>query len=364
MAFPREKSEWPPKDWQFWYQKYYEWAAWYSGDPEELLRFYGSVFDNTYQGRIWAKMEKAERSEIVHMPLAGDIAAMSAGLLFSEAPDIQYDPKNLGGDRITDFIKENGLLNMFLEGAEMAAALSGVFWKLNAEPDLVQIPVLTLLTPAQVLPEFWYGRLWAATSYRVVKSDPQSGKIWRLFEDRRRENGQLAIRYRLYEGRSDNVGRIVDFESVADVEELNLVDTSFAIEGLGMGYIPNMRPNRLRPGSPLGVNDYHSCISLLDSLDAAWTSWMRDIELGMGQIFIDESLLDANGNFSKLQKAFVKLKMDTAKFASDGKYEPVKEVQFNIRVEEHLKTCSNLARSGYHHPLRLQSPDIRVQHRW
>ena len=351
MAFPTPNSEWPPKDWQYWFKKYYEWAAWYSGDPEELLRFYSAAFDNTHKNRLWAKMEKEERSEVVHMPLAGDIATMSANLLFSEAPDIQYDRDKGGGDRIADFIKENGLINVLLEASEMSAALSGVYWKLNAVPSLIKLPILTILTPAQVFPEFTYGRLNAATSYRIVKEDDH-GKIWRLFEDRRRENGKLAVRFKLYEGTSDKVGKVVAFDAVADVEQIDLVDMAYEMDGLGMGYVPNMRPNKLRPGSALGINDYHGCISLLDSLDAAWTSWMRDIELGMGQIFVDEDLLDENGKYSKLQKAFVKLKMDTAKWSDGGKYEPVKEVQFDIRHEAHQKTCESLvqdivSRCGY-----------------
>ena len=92
---------------------------------------------------------------------------------------------------------------------------------------------------------------------------------------------------------------------------------------------------------------------MMDSLDIAWTSWLRDIELGMAQIFIDEELLTKNQNqttgevvqlnkFSKYQRAFVKLNLTGWKMGGDSGVKPIEQVQFNIRMEEHKNTCEQI----------------------
>ncbi len=359
MSFPTPKTEFPPKAWQYWFKKYAEWAAWYSGDPERLLQFYTAMFPSTEEGKFWASQEKEERSSVVHLPAAGDIASMSANLLFSESPVFQYNQKASGGDRIETFIKENGLLNALLEGAELAAAFSGVFLKLDIEPDLVKIPILSIRTPQQAFPVFRRGRLWEVTFYRVVLEE-KDRYVWRLFENRRRENGQCVIEYKLFRGKSDDVGQERSLDELDETSRLGLENVTYNIDGLACVYVPNMRPNKLAPGSALGINDYSSCITLLDSLDFAWSSWMRDIELGMSQILVDEELLDFTDKqghpvdrpkFSKLQKAFVKLNLSPWRINGE-KVKPIEQIQFDIRVDEHSKTCEALVheiitRCGY-----------------
>lgn len=346
MAFPKNPKAWPPREWSTWYRVWDELAAWYSGDPARLLNFYTSSIFSSFQdtdlGRYWAHVEAEERREAVHLPLAGDIAQTSASLLFSEAPDIQYKDSDEAGKRIKAFLAENGFINTLLEGAEMAAALSGLFLKLDADPSLSGLPILTIRTPLNAMPEFASGRLKAVTFWREAKQD-EAGAIWRLFEDRRIEGGKLNIRFKLYKGTSTHLGREVELESIEEVRTLNLEDRVLDMPVLGCVYIPNMRPNRLMPGSPLGESDFRTSIGLMDSLDFAWSSWMRDIELGIAQIFVDESLLDGEGKFSKFQRVFTKLNLDANKIGGE-KYEPIKEIQFKLRVDGHMKTCDSLTR--------------------
>lgn len=353
MPFPKEGTAWPPDDYRPWYNKIKEWATWYSGDPQALLNLYSSqqFFPDNDWGRFWARIEAEERANAVHLPVAGDIASTSANLLFSEAPIINYDPKAAGGDRIEMFIKENGLLNILLEAAETAAAMSGVFLKLDVDPELVKIPLLSIISPLQAIPYFWRGRLWEVLFFRTVK-ETDSGAVWRLFELRKRENGKLVIEYKLYKGTDDRVGREVDMRSIDETADLGLEPVTYAIDGLACVYIPNMRPNRLMPGSPLGINDYSGAISLMDSLDFAWSSWMRDIEMGMAQVLVDEEILekpqggfvnqDTNkARFNKFQRAFIKLNMSPWRMGGEN-VKPIEQVQFDIRVDEHMKTCESL----------------------
>jgi len=355
MSFPEPGTAFPPVDYQSWYNRILEWSAWFSGDPQQLLDLYSSTiyFPDTDIGRFWARMEASERSGCVHLPVAGDISATSANLLFSEAPIFSYDEKASGGDRIIDFMKENGFLNLILEAAELSTALSGVFLKLDVEPDLVKIPVLSIITPLQAIPYFWRGRLWKVLFFRTVLEEQGGSIVWRLFELRYRENKKLVIEYRLYKGSNDRVGHVMDLNSIDETANLGLEDITFDIDGIGCVYIPNMRPNRLIPGSPLGINDYSGVITLMDSLDFAWTSWIRDIELGMAQLLIDEELLEhpdgsyltqeteSKAKFNKFQKAFIKLNLSPWRMG-DENVKPIEQVQFDIRTDAHMKTCETL----------------------
>lgn len=354
MPFPKPGSKFPPEDFREYYNRMLEWEAWYSGDPQRLLNLYSSslYFPNTDLGRFWARMEAEERSGCVHLPVAGDVASTSANLLFSEVPEFAYNQDAPGGDRITDFIKENGFFNVLLEAAEMAAAMSGVFLKLDIEPDLLKLPIVSIVTPLQALPYFWRGRLWEVLFFRTVRED-SDGKRWRLFELRSRQGSHLLIQYKLFRGTIDNVGIEADLQSIDETATLGLEDVAYEMPGLGCVYVPNMRPNRLMLGSPLGINDYSGVITLMDSLDFTWTSWMRDIELGMAQLLIDEDLLSrgpeggivnqdtSSPRFNKFQKAFVKLNLAPWRLGGEN-VRPIEQVQFDIRVEAHFRTCESL----------------------
>jgi len=351
-----KNKEWPPEGWQSLYDRLDELAVWYGGDPNHLLRYYESKVNPHKIDFYWGMKWEEETREAVHLPIAGDIAQMSANLLFGEAPDIQYGLDDKGAKisddmvaRVKTFIDENGLINLLLEGAEMAAALSGIFFKLDYDPILSDTPLLTTRSPQQAFPEFRSGRLWAVTFHREVKTE-QSGAIFRLFERRHIENKKLNITYKLYKGTSSQLGREMGLDSIEETKDLNLQDEVINIPVLGVVYIPNMKPNKLIPGSPLGDGDYRSCVGLMDSLDFVWSSWLRDIELGLGQLIVDEGLLQ-DGKISKLQRVFVKLNMEPIRLGSE-KYEPIKPIQFQIRTDDHMKACDTLVRniigmSGY-----------------
>lgn len=350
--FPVENSKFPFENWTYWFDKYDEWSAWYSGSNERLLKYYTNKMtelDST-DNLFFAKLEKEERANVVHMPAAGDIASMSSNLLFSEPPVITMSKDNTS-DVIKSFIEENSLNSFLLESGELAAALSGVFLKLNFEKRLTDLPILTMINPEFSFPSFLYGRLWEVLFYREVRIEKEGTVIYRLFENRSRINDgkDLQIEYKLYKGTGTKVGKVVDLNSIPETENLNLADIVInKIDGLGVIYVPNMRPNKLQPGSSLGINDYSSVISMMDSLDLAFSSWVRDIELGMGQLFIDEELTTRHdnitgetsvmGKFSKFQKCFVNINLSNYKMGSDS-IDPIKAIQFEMRTEEHMRSC-------------------------
>lgn len=352
--FPAENEKFPFENWAFWMDKYDEWSSWYSGSNEELLKYYTNKMtelDST-DNLFYAKLEAEDRANVVHLPAASDIASMSSNLLFSEPPVITYSNENTK-EIIKSFIEENSINSFLLESSEIASALSGVFLKLNFEKRLTDLPILTMINPNTCFPIFLYGRLWEILIYREVRIEKEGTVIYRLFENRSRVNdgADLKIEYKLYKGTGTKVGKIVDLNSIKETESLNLEDLIInKIYGLGVVYVPNKRPNVLKPGSPLGINDYSTVISLMDSLDMAYSSWVRDIELGMGQLFIDEELTtrtdDVTGltntinKFSKLQKCFINIDLSNYKMGNES-IDPIKVVQFEMRTEEHLRSCEH-----------------------
>jgi A118 family predicted phage portal protein len=363
--FLNEKSSFPPtQSTQFWDLKYREWSAWYSGDPQMLLSFYTIVAagTGTNEERFWARIEEEERAGIVHLPAAGDISETSANLLFSEQPKYKYNEEGKAGERIKDFISENGFDNILLEGAELAAALSGCILKLDMDKDLSKLPIVSVLTPLQFYPTFRRGRLSEVLFFREVKAN-NAGMVWRLFENRRIENNSLIIEYQLHKGTCDKVGKIVPFDSIEETANIDYSPVIYNTPILGCVYIPNKKPNKFEPGSSLGINDYSGCITLMDSLDFAWTSLLRDIELGMSQVFIDEELLTRDkvttsgetvytNRFSKFAKSFINLNLTSWKMGGESGAKAIDMCQFNIRVDEHLKAIKELfinivSNSGY-----------------
>lgn len=352
--FLPENSEFPPAEWIYINDKWKEYEAWYSSDPERILKYNMeklSIEDIRYDNSFWGQLQKETYSNAVKVPSAADIAAASAGLLFSEPANFMYDKKSQQGERIDNFFEENGFDNFLLESAEICSAISGCFLKLDIDTRLSQFPIISVMTPLQAFPTFLRGRLWEVLFYRTVKIEKNT-TYYRLFENRKREGKNLTIEYKLYKGTNDKVGNVVDLNFLEETANLNLKPEIYNnIDGLGVVYIPNLRPNKLMLGSPLGANDFGISLGMMDSLDLAWNSWIRDIELGMGQIFIDEELLIKEeqsifgdnktmlNKFSKFEKCFINLNLSQSKFSGDN-VKPIECSQFEMRVDEHLKSCN------------------------
>lgn len=363
--FLKDNSTFPPQEWEFWYQKYEEWGAWYSGSPQQLLDFYKQKIPDTYYRTnelFWAGADIETFASAVNCPLSGDIAQTSSNLLFSEMPLITYDKTSKSGQRIDGFIKDNNVFSLFQEGAEISAALSGCFLKLDIDNSISNYPILSIINPKQAFPTFAYNRLKEICFYSEIRREQGNTVIYRLFENRKNENGNLIIEFKLYKGTSEKIGNeisIETFDETADCKDKVLNN----MIGLGVVYVPNMRPNKIIPSSYLGINDFSGCISLLDMLDMEWSSMARDIYIGLGQIFVDEELLsrDQNlytaegksylNNFSKFQKTFIKLDFSKKNMSGDNS-KPIESIQFDMRIQEHLQAIEGLiveiiGRCGY-----------------
>jgi A118 family predicted phage portal protein len=357
---------WPPPELRCVVDKLAVWSAWYCGEPDQLAAVYGgqtghdpsgtgffasqtggfkATVGRAVQRWFWGQRPpQGERRTKLHVPLASDIAATSADLLFSEPPSITVD------DPATqvrlDELVDDGVHATLLEAAEIDAALGGVYLRVCWDRELADRPWLSAVHPDAAVPQWRWGRLVAVTFWRVLATSGET--VVRHLE--RHEPG--AILHGVYEGDADTLGRRVPLTEYPDTaalaEALTDGDTiATGITDLTAEYVPNMRPNRVWRSTPagayLGRADIQGSEPLLDALDETYTSWMRDIRLAKGRLIVPSVYLQSQGRgrgatFDADQELFTGLEM----LPQQGAATPITISQFAIRVAEHEATARAL----------------------
>lgn len=354
MPLPEDKAPWPPLGHKKIFERLERSSAWYTGDPEELSRIYGgssvpvvnrpSQFRGGLVGAVsrmfWGQpIPINEPRTKLHIPLAGDIATTSTDLLFSEAPALAADD-TATQDWLTEVI-DDGLHTTLLEAGDVASGLGGVFLRLVWDRELSPRPWLDAVHADSAIAEFRWGRLVAVTFWTVIHADDDV--YVRHLE--RREPG--VILHGVYVGDRDSLGKRVDpsaFPETAQYSGDNAVVAT--VPGLSAWYVPNMRPARqwrnLPAATGLGAADCAGVEPELDALDETWSSWMRDIRLGKGRVFVPESMLESSGPgrgaaWDPDREIYSTLAMLPSKDRSQLTLN-----QFDIRVDEHERTADRL----------------------
>src|SRR5690625_7921618 len=98
------------------------------------------------------------------MPLAQDSCSTSAGLLFSETPRIETD-----SERVHEFIDDSLFESRLIEAADMAAALGGVYIKIDTDPDVSHHSLITMRPPLVSKPSFMGGKDHSLVFFRLLK---------------------------------------------------------------------------------------------------------------------------------------------------------------------------------------------------
>ncbi|MFF3353373.1 phage capsid protein [Streptomyces sp. NPDC002917] len=350
MALPDNGAPWPPPQWAPIYAEMRVDDAWYSGDRARLAQVYANSPRHEERRTLWGRrrQQPTKREQRLHVPLPGDIASTSADLLFATMPTVTVDD-TATQDRLGVLLDDGRVQQTLLGGAEQAAALSGVFLRVTWDRDLTDRPLLTVMQPDGAVPEFRFGMLRAVTFWREL-SGSTTQTVFRHLE--RHESG--SIRHGLYEGGPDNLGRAVPLTAHPDTEGLiasldadgDGQTISTGIRDLTAAYVPNMLPNRLHRGSPVGRSDYAGGVhGLFDALDETWTSWMRDIRLARARLIVPDGYLRSNGrgegaSFDDDREVFQQLNIPPTEGGG------ITLSQFAIRVDEHRATVEAIVRQA------------------
>lgn len=376
MPLPVSGGAWPPPHMQFVLGKWAPWAAWYSGDPNELARVYeGTPYStstysmppgstaaeffkpSTYRGGLVGKVARwfwgtpptpGEQRTKVHVPAAGRLATLSADVLFGDPLILKAAPGAAQDDTQArlDAYAVDGLQNVLRSAAEVAAAFGGVYLRACWDTDVADAPFTTFVQPDAAVPEWVHGRLRAVTFWRDVHVEDST--VWRHLE--RHEPG--AIMHGLYEGTREELGRrvpLTEHHTTAPIAAA-LTDGDTIVTGvpsLTASYIPNMTPNRWtrRPDAAHhGRSDFDGIETLFDSLDETWSSLMRDIRLGKARLVVNSAVLESagpgqGGVLDLDREVLMPLRLGPGG-ASDGT--GLTMAQFAIRTAEHLETARAL----------------------
>lgn len=369
MSLPEYKGAWPPKPWDQAQDAYQLWSSWVSGDTVALERLYQQwpqgvpIRASQLMGgvvgalsRFWFGRPQFQSStRKLHVPAPADVARTSADLLFGSPPQwvlSEGDASNLetARDRLNQLLEGPDSVAVLLEAAEIQAALGGVYLRLWYDTDVTDKVMLGAVAPDCAIPEWRYGKLSAVTFWTVV-CDDKSG-VWRHLE--RHEPGQIY--HALYKGDRGDIGRLMpltDQDATAWAADLVDQNSSIAtnVDGLTACYVPNMRPSRMWrnvPGlSSLGRSDFEGIEQLFDQLDAAYSSWMRDLDLAKARLFVAQELLEDNGPgkgsmFDPEQAIFTPVPSDGMALNDEQGAKLVQAQQFEIRHAEHQATCQAL----------------------
>lgn len=380
MPLPQESTPWPPPAVADLSTKWREWSAWWSDDTDALASLYGGAYTMARPsergglaaaiGRIGRRMFWGEgRTDLtrrpdrkLHVPIAGDLCQASADLLLSEPPSIAVsaDPPAEGTDpyaatreRLQE-LTGSAFHAALVSGAETGAALGGTYlrvtWDKVSHPEG---PFITTVDYDAAVPEFRWGRLTALTLWHVVRED--GNVVWRHLERHEIDpaTGHGVIVHGLYQGTAERLGHAHPLEDhPVTAPFADLVDENSAIStgspGLAVVHWPNATPNRAwrthALGRHLGRSDLEGLEGLLDALDEAYTSLMRDIRLGRAMLMVPRTMLETHGpgGGMSFDHAEVYSPVTVAPSTAADASLQVEQVQFNIRVAEHEATIALL----------------------
>jgi len=381
MPLPTTDAPWPPEELAAVTPRLAEWDAWYVGTPERLEAVYGrGVTDSRDRwdrprpsgplGRLWTRMwwgrqatSSSHRGDHLHIPVAADLARVSADLMYSEPPTIVATTGSVQTQERLDEYVEHGLHDALASGAEVGAALGGRYHRVTWDPARgTGRSFVTTVDADAAWPEFEWGTLKAVTFWRVVRTSGQ--QVWRHLERHELDSmGMGVVLHGLYEGTTERLGHAVPLDEHPDTASYaGRVDSDGVLvaprtPGLCVVYIPNRTPSkewRTNPtGRHLGESDWAGPImGLMDATDEAYSSLWRDIRLGKGRIIVPESMLDSRGpgqgaSFDLDREVYEGVRRPPLE--GDTGQGLITPQQFDIRVEEHLAAVEDSVRRTISH---------------
>lgn len=332
------KTAWPPSDIKPYIDQATAAAAWWSGDVDQLKNT-SDAGGTTGRRRFWQRRKQSDQSKAtshLHAPLAGDIAAVSAELLFGDPPALETDDTAANAE-LENLTEKLGLPNVYLEAAETTAATGGCYLRAAWDTQVADHALTQTYPQTHAVPDFRYGRLVAATLWEDVHV--AGAEVWRHLE--RHEKGRIL--HGLYVGSPSELGTPVPLAAHPQTETLTpeVVLPGRLADRLMVRYVPNVLPNRRYPWKPIGRPDWSGAEDFLDAVDEAWTSLMRDVRLGQAHITVPQEWLEATGGRPGQTTT---LDMDTEVFTafniadSQDQASAFTMYQPDIRTTEHVDT--------------------------
>lgn len=372
MPLPETNVAWPPPQFKEFFDLLDIYDGWYAGDVDRLASTYrhtpithraqlnGGLVGAATRAWLGKPPAGGEMRSRLHIPLAADIATLSADYLFGEAPRVVFP-----GDRSKDGSSERDQLqdraekvintarfhSTLLEAGEVSAALGGAYLRLVWDRERLKAVGAEAVHADAAVPTFRFGQLEEVIFWSELPKGSDETVVYRHLENHRRG----VIEHGLYAGTSDRLGKRVPFEDRSETAWLaapgvtnDLAEIPTNVDGLTAAYIPNMRPNaqfRRTPGLQLlGQSDFAQITQLFDAVDEVWSSWMRDIRIAKARIVVAQEYLQSSGfgqgaRFDYDREVYEGMNTLTG---PNGQGFGFHAHQFQIRIEEHAGTVRDL----------------------
>lgn len=334
-------EKFPPVDWLW--KTYARNAAWYSGDPKRLRMEAVGMGLHPF----WTSDEEIK----IHVPIAADISALSAGMIFADSPVVTCEDKNTQ-QRIDDIMQLAGMYSVLLQAAELGSAYGGVFLKWSW--DIADgFPRLTAVPADAGMPYWQGGKVSRIKLWNIVREE-EGGTVYRLQEEYTPDG---HIRSKLMRGDANNIGTEAPIDSIPETRGIN-PDAYCGADVMLAYYVPNILPNRIAPHLRFGRSDYEGLHGLFDALDEAYSAIQRETRLTKTMVVVPmeylrkrETIRHAYNSpyqtenkatdwvFSNGKGAFVALDIDTTENSS-----PITVINPEIRAESRIAQVDDIVR--------------------
>lgn len=356
---------WPPAPYDVALEQFATWDALYTGQSTSLVGaspaathvhngvpHRGGLVGAMSSG-IFGRPVTGELRTDVHIPIPGDLAQLSSELLFSEAPSItlpEADTNKAAQDRLELIVASDEGHAELLRSGEYAAAHGGVYLAVVWDSSVRDHVWMRAYRADCAIPEWRYGNLAAVTLWTEYQV---KDRVYRLLE--RHSPGRIT--YSLWKGGENEKGDqvpVTDLPQTAHYADISPkldatrlpeggtdmdVSVPTGVDWLTVEYYPNMLPNPTwdRSGelANLGRSDYYGIEDQFAIADFFWSSLVNDFINGQGRLIVPESYLTLKGpgagaEFDRFRQVFA------AHGGLDKGDKPLDQVQFAIRIEEHI----------------------------
>ena len=305
-------------------QFYRDYDAWYSGSENKLKM-------RSRTGDFWRQSKRCTRK--VHVPIAAEISSVSADLLFAEPPSVfivSEQNSDQAQQRLDRILSVNRFNAKGYAAAETCSAYGDVYIKINWDGAQSDVPMLNVVQASNAYAEYQFDVLKCIHFFAKSQIAGKSDRYDWLYE--RYEPGRIITHRGTGSASSPET-----FDREGD--ELKLKSS-----GILAVHIPNLTPNR--NGNPnLGRSDYNGIMGMMDALDEAWSSWIRDVNLGKARLIVPRDYFRTDvtplqpgefiSHFDKEDEVYVAMDVDPDRSNGTG----IEKTQFEIRASQHQETC-------------------------
>lgn len=307
----------------------------------------GGVVGAASRAVLGKPMGRVSKNHIIthHLPIADELVTALADYMAGKPPQATLHPDDEDNEQaaeaLASLVESDVFAADWWKAVHRAGALGWCYGRVVWNQAVQPHPWIEWIDPDSGMVEFENGRPVAALFWDTWKHDKNT---YRLLQ--RHTPGQ--IEYQLFEGKEDNLGRAVPFDSIPETNYL------VGLEGLQDGTILptgatrstasillNYRGRQEWRTHPLlrhySVSDTSRGLDIFHTIDRNWSQLQHEVDAARGRLFVDEMLLESAGPG---QGAYLDWWRDIYPTApggdADGK-PTFEQVQFNMRVEQYLQ---------------------------